>query len=348
MAWLRFIPIVLLAASVSAAEPVAEPGDPSAASQPAQRGPWPTKRMIDLGLSRLTREMGKRYGLDPNQAGVLQQQLNTRWPAFLVAQRSTLQPLVNEFVEVTITGDPPTAEQVARWARASEPVLKAARVEFEGTQAAVRKVLRPDQVKRWDEDHTHFYKDMGSVETELGQLSRGRFDPTSWRPLWRKPSAESRLPTQPAVASGSSSPGEGAAMPSAPGAGRAAGPIRLGSDDATRAARPEALRQAAPALDAWESYVKQFIERHKLDPGQTSSALAILKDMKHQASRYRLTHRDEILRLERAVVEADPEARTTIQRQLNELLAPINQLFDELRSRLDALLTESQRKAAAQ
>ncbi|MEE8384779.1 MAG: hypothetical protein V3S01_02550, partial [Dehalococcoidia bacterium] len=89
--------------------------------------------------------------------------------------------------------------------------------------------------------------------------------------------------------------------------------------------------------DEWELHVQQFTERHELTPTQANAALSILKDLRIRAVQIEQFNKDRIAAAEQIEDSAARRAR------LEELRAPIRQLFDELKKRLDGLLTASQR-----
>ncbi len=350
----RYIVAAVVAAilSANAIEAAESPGRP-ASTRPTTRGPWPTGRMIDVALRRAIRDAARRNNMDPKQTAVLERQVMTRWPRFLKKHRPVLQQLVNEYLEVIIIGKPPSPEQAARWAKAFRPILAVADEQIEGTHRAVRAVLRPEQVERWDRDHQGYRQGKSQLATQIDKLARGQFDPRQWRTPFPKPGPEDRMPVRPSTPSpgGQSDNGAARADGSARSTDRAAsgrrgatGPPRYGSKDLSGRTGVIGSGGVARPLDAWESYVKQYIKRHGLDAGQTNAAMAILKELKDRGKSYRLKYRAELKRLERAVAAADPAARPRFQAQLDQVRRPIDELFGELRSRLDGLLTESQRK----
>lgn len=92
--------------------------------------------------------------------------------------------------------------------------------------------------------------------------------------------------------------------------------------------------------DAWGDYVSNFIARYNLDAAQAASASAVLKDVKERAARLRITQKDP---REKARALSDFRKR---RRQLGALDEPIEALFSELKSRLDRIPTERQRRGA--
>lgn len=90
----------------------------------------------------------------------------------------------------------------------------------------------------------------------------------------------------------------------------------------------------------WEIYVRHFIAEHELTTAQQAAAMAILKDVRSRAGQIELSLREKIAAAEKL---ADPASRI---KRLGELHQPIEQLFTELKTRLDGLLTASQRAPA--
>ena len=84
----------------------------------------------------------------------------------------------------------------------------------------------------------------------------------------------------------------------------------------------------------WQRYVRGFIDLHDLDDAQRRVCTAILDDVVARAERYRFGKIEEINKLNRR------------QRADHPLLAPIRMMFEELKSRLNLIPTESQRKQA--
>lgn len=107
----------------------------------------------------------------------------------------------------------------------------------------------------------------------------------------------------------------------------------------------------------WEQYTREFIERYRLDPGQTQKALDILKDCKEQAGSYLRGKGAQIealdKRIESSKAEAGPDAkeRSKVLSELTEarakLIEPVDQIFEkQLKPRLEKLPTRAQRQAA--
>lgn len=104
---------------------------------------------------------------------------------------------------------------------------------------------------------------------------------------------------------------------------------------------PQDGAEAAPVAEhPWEKYVSEFAARHALTATQQASASAILRDVRSRASQIEVANAGKIA----ATAElSDAKLR---EAKLKELNAPIEKLFEELKIRLDGLLTAEQRAKA--
>lgn len=319
----------------------------------AIQGPWPTKPMIEAAVHRVVVEWAKHFKLDQDQAKVLEEQMAGRWPEFFKRNRPALQKVVNECLETVIIGEPPTPARVAKWAKALQPVIAEADKELGDTYKNVRKVLGPEQIKTWDTGYKNYRLGKTFALTELGKLARGQFNPKHWQNPLPKPKPDPLLKPPPSVVRQQSQ--VAAEVGKRGRSGRkgnrfrknrrqtqTAGPARFGQSSSATGSTIVGGRTPRK-LSAWESYVKQFIKKHDLDSDRANSAMAILKDIREQARSYEATHSKELKRLGQAVSAADSVVRPRLQAQLNELRAPVDDLFGELRARLENLLTESER-----
>jgi hypothetical protein len=99
---------------------------------------------------------------------------------------------------------------------------------------------------------------------------------------------------------------------------------------------PAAAVQGHP----WEQYVKRFIADRGLSGAQSNAALAILKDARFRAGQIEKASAD------RWTVARQIPDRAAREKRLAELNQPIDQVFEELKLRLDSLLTAAQRAKA--
>jgi len=87
----------------------------------------------------------------------------------------------------------------------------------------------------------------------------------------------------------------------------------------------------------WEVFANDFAARHHLTAAQQASARAIVKDLISRDAAYHAAHAGEFA----ALAKLEPAAERDARRK--QLEAPTDEMFNELKSRLDDLLTTEQR-----
>jgi hypothetical protein len=120
--------------------------------------------------------------------------------------------------------------------------------------------------------------------------------------------------------------------------------------------RPMTIRRNE---DAWEFFVRNYIQMYNFDEGQRQTAYSILRELREEAARYREAHKAEFARLDaedRALAASSPKddpeelKRATEQTRLRterrmELDRPISvDMFNQLRARLEQIPTADQRE----
>ena len=126
-----------------------------------------------------------------------------------------------------------------------------------------------------------------------------------------------------------------------------------GGADAVEPQQPKAWRLSSPLIVRnkvdveWDKYTADFIKRYKLDEGQRQVAGRILRDCKEQRTRYLRSRRAQIAKLEgRLSGQKLAKDRHELLIELERINSPIHEIFEEqLKPRLDKLLTRKQRKA---
>lgn len=116
--------------------------------------------------------------------------------------------------------------------------------------------------------------------------------------------------------------------------------------------RPEP-RPIRPELDRFQRYARRFIEDYKLDAGQTTQVMAIVTESRKRAEEYWYSRKADIEVTRQRVQELsrDPNARQQYQaasKQLSELNRPVDDLYEEMKARLDQIPGEAQRQARDQ
>ena len=101
--------------------------------------------------------------------------------------------------------------------------------------------------------------------------------------------------------------------------------------------------QGARPIDRWQAYVDQFILRYQLDENQAESARSILAEIRTRAQKHLATIADQLTTIDRQRKGATSDTRVALNEQRKKLQKPVEELFDELQRRLEALLTSAQR-----
>jgi hypothetical protein len=306
-----------LPAATGVAESPAEPAPPE--------GLWPSPKLLNLMLVRWAEETCADYELDDPQRAQVRGEVVAQWSGFLTENRSVLQPLANEFIEMRMTLEPPSKEQVQAWADRALPVFEKTRDQIRESHDEFRKVLRPMQRAKFEVDALQMSAGMAIAEQKLKEWKQGEFDKdVFWEPLPAERRARReerrRRRTEP-------DPTAVAESPKTP------------------------VDQIAAELDSWEKYVADFVQLFHLDEGQRTAALSCLSELRERAIAHRERRREEIARLEYRIqnnTATSDAPLDDLKKQLRELYGPIDDMFKELQTRLEQIPTADQRAAAVE
>jgi len=300
---------------------VARPAPPS--SQPSA-GFWPTDRLVEYFILRIAESVSEQYNLDEQQAAEFERMTLRRWKPFVRRIRPMAQPLLNRYLETKYALTPPSKQTIQQWAKQARPVLEAVRKELQEAQREFGKILKPEQKPKFERDVLKFSMAAQAIDQKLRQWEQGKFEEYEWwDPTWRV-RQERRRRREAARAAAR-------AHVQAPQERPGSGPVET------------VVEQIVP-LDKWERFVEQFIIRYRLDEGQRTTARSILKDLKERALAYRQRHADEFATIDRKLAGAEASERQELLDRRRELNGPIQDMFEELRDRLDGLLTSAQRQ----
>ncbi len=300
---------------------------------------WNVQQMID----RATSQVVKRYSLTPEQEEFTRNLMATRVNAFLDRHEQEIRDIFAEAIKYQIAGTPPPPERVKEWTAQITPMFDEAKVSIVEGNHEFREILSDDQKKVHDIDLKIMENNFKDAEQRLGRWREGDFDaardfadPTR-QPQSRRTAGTRPQPVTPPAANGQAQAAEPAptatAAPVAPPPGRVLGPTAGNVDRTT---------------DFWEMYVQKFIANYQLDQNQSNLAMQILAETRKRAGEYLASRRDEYQRLQTQLAAAgsDAKAAADVQKQITELNKPVQEdLFNEMKQRLDRIPTESQRKA---
>jgi hypothetical protein len=306
-------------------EPVAGTPRDAGAAPATPEGLWPSERLTELAITRWADELSRTYELDDAQRAKVREAAVKRWSTFLRDNRAALQPILNEFIEMRMELEPPAKERVQAWAERASPVFEQVREELNKGTAEFREVLIPVQQAKFDLQALQFGVGMQLAEHKLKQWKQGQFDVNEfWEPTGdrsrrrREEHGGQRMPKQ-------------------------------GEERGVTVPAPRETDQIALELDSWDEYVEVFVRLYKLDDGQRTAVLSVLSELKLRAIAHRDRHREEIAELERRIAGfsgADQEL-TDLKKKLMELYGPVDEMFKELKHRIEQVPTTEQRAAVA-
>ena len=320
---------LVAAAGAWAQDAKEEPGAP-AATAPAEtpEGIWPSQKLIKLMLTRWTHEAADKYGLDEQQRARAEEAVVERWTRFLYENRKDVQPLVNEFLEMRMDLTPPSKEKVEDFARRAKPHFDDVAKELDEGTTEFREILRPNQRIKFEIDAAQMKIGVGLATQKFDQWQKGEFDPEDfWEPVGQDP--ETRRERRRKSREERERQRELAAQK------------QKELEDASR-------DQIEIEMDSWQRYAAAFIRNYRLDAGQKDTVLSCLTELRDRAITHRDRNRDEIIRLEERIASStgDEGELSEIKRQLDRLYGPIDEMFRELKARIEQVPTSDQRAVA--
>jgi len=290
--------------------------------EPPLEGIWPTPKLLNLMLRRWLEESCEQYDLSEDQRSGLREDFVEEWTEFFSENRSSLQPLVNEFIEMRVGLEPPGREIVQSWAERMSPVFEKGRDQIRKSQSQFREVMQPMQRIRFEAEALQMNAALSFAELKLKQWQEGEFDDDDF---W------------------DGKPGDNSQRDQ-----RRRKRREQEREIAAQADSSPPADQISLEMDAWRQYVEQSVESFRLDEGQRTTALSCLKELQERALAHRDRRREDISRLEEKIREApeSDEELADVKRQLTELYGPVDEMFRELKARIESLPTSEQRAAA--
>ena len=304
--------------------------DTAPAPAAEMQGLWPTNRLIELMLRRWADEVKHEYDLDEEQAVSVEKRLVERWGGFLEHNRSTIQPLANEFIELRMDLTPPDKERVMAWAERVLPVLDLFRDQINEGANEFREILTPIQKAKFENDIMKLGAGIQIAKAKVKTWTKGDFDE---RDFWEPTRSERRKRRAEREKE------------------------RAERDAAAESAESRPADQIGDEVRTWRAYVEEFVATYDLDDGQKGAARSILTELSDRALAHRDRNRREIDKLERKIAAHAERADVPytgssdgatslapLEAQLVKLYGPIDRMFEELETRLDAIPTQAQRQ----
>jgi len=268
--------------------------------------PWDIMGRFDA----MTSCIKERYDLTPDQVARLQGALFRETGGLLMKHSRLIMDQAAEMLETRAAGRPFTPEQVARWTKDGEPLTRESRESADRLRAEFEPLLRPDQKEVWSRDWDAFDERWRVVNGMRAEWVEGKWSPADWG-LEDDPIQRGLMPGGPGAAS---------ALTHEPGLGEA------------RAVPVPQASWVAYDPSTWKAFVRDMQRTYKLDLGQMDAAWSIHAELVERASVYIETRKTQLQNIPAS------------ERSTHEMFEPVRSIFEELRERLDAMLTDRQRE----
>jgi hypothetical protein len=287
---------------------------PETVDEPKPEARWEGYRISDGLIQALSRriafEMSGELGLDHDQEKDLGQILKSEWTPFLNKHQERLGPMVERWIQAFVDPTPPDPKEVVQWAKTALDMQDLFLEQMEQSDAMVEKILRPDQLDRFHRHQTEIRAGFGMAKVALRNFEQGKYPSQFWDHQQER--RERRLARRQKRRQREA----------------------LGSSRETR--------DTTSLMSEWDEYVLEFVMRFGLDAAQKSSAYGVLADVKERAKIYINTNGEAIDKAVERMSQREPEEPGDRESRI-ALLKPFEDLFEELKSRLETIPTEAQR-----
>lgn len=323
-------------------------------------------------LDRTTALLSERYALNPKQEQKLRSLIVRESNEMFRNNMNNIMQYSVEAIQTRAAGEPFTKDQVQRWAALAKPVIQDAQTRLRKASGEFMQDLTPEQRMLVQRDLSVTTRRQSEVLRMADEWARGKWEPSDWG-LQDDPIQMAGQPVArgadapPANASGSGAPAKQAATPAkrstTPANARAAADRRTTAAQAKastnpgnsndrrdsvrrRTARTRAEKPQPP--DAWEKYVQDFINKYKLNDDQEATAWRIHRSQKLRADQVTRRYDTQIENLKTRFANDADRLKQAVEKQEQAKTKLLNQLFDQLKERLDVLPTRDQREAAGE
>ncbi len=288
---------------------------PQATAAQDRPGSMLSDGMVKALLKRSAYELARKLKMDDEQTRQLSQRANEVWMPFFAKHRTEVAPVVDRMLQAQWDPDLPSAEEAQDWARKALNVHELLVEQMAKSNQEIAKLLTPEQLDKFRRLAAQFDGGLKWFKGELEKMERGELRETAW--AGRRLSRQERR--------------------------RRYDRQREQKQSDQILSSPEVL---AVTVGAWDAYVTQFVAQFNLDDAQKLAAGSVLGDVKARAEQYSKVHADELQAATNEMAQATKEQRKSIIDDQAELMQPLNELFAELKSRLEQIPTEAQRSKA--
>ncbi|MCH8881072.1 MAG: hypothetical protein IID34_14480 [Planctomycetes bacterium] len=295
-------------------------------------------------LNKMKQMLGDRYLLTEEQENRFGQTIMREAVGVFMRHSDRIMEYSMDAINTRAAGEAFTPEQIAKWVKLSEPVVRdaAARMEVGVRQMMVD--LEPEQRELMQRDLDAAKRRISRVQELSKDWAKGKWDPADWgmeddpiQVAGERAAAEAK---EAAIA-------DKAAAQADERAERDIAESRRDSDRAQRQYEEQVIVETDADDDAWAAYVKSFIRKYRLNEAQQNRAWAIYRDVKGYGDKLRTRAEKKTAGLKAERAKADASRRSSIDRRIQEAAEPLRRVFDQMKRRLDRLPTRAQRRDAA-
>jgi hypothetical protein len=268
---------------------------------------WNAEQLMDQACEGIAR----RYDLTEEQKTYTRKLMAHYVKLFLDQHQDEVRGLVADAIRLAAPGGSRDPKDFQRWAERSEPLWNEVKQLILKGNERWRKCLDDRQREIHDRDLASMNGNFEAFDKKFARWRSGGYDPEIDRYIFR---AE---PAAPPVRGRNATVGEGA--------------------------------WSVTNESYWDLYVRNFIKKYQLDPAQTETTYSILKECKDRAMQYSEARRQEIKSAEDKLRElrqggGSPGEIADTEAEYRRLTAPLDQLFNEMKDRLEKIPTTSQRE----
>lgn len=273
--------------------------------------PWQFQQRME----KLTGMVGDRYQLDAAQRARFESTLYRETFGMFFRHADLIVSQTREIVSARVMKRAFTPVDIARWTRESEHLLSDALSTIDRIGESMQRDMTDAQREIMRKDNESFRRRMEFVMEQRRSWANGEWTPGDWGlehdPIQtggkpERSQRDARLPPIPAT--------------------RIADIGRI-PDPMSKPAKP-----ARPENEStWARFVRLFVAKHGLDAGQRTAIYSILAELESRAGQYRQGHHEQLT------------AIPTADRATSGAYAPIRDMFEELKARAEALMTNTQR-----
>lgn len=279
--------------------------------------PWNTQERQQVFMDGLQ----SRYTLTQDQRTTLQNDIQREAMTVAMKHFKTTLPVAVEIIQTRAKQQPFTAEQVQRWSRALRPLMDESIGSVDRVVGQLEKTMTEEQRAKLRADVDALRKRHQDVSKLMEKWQAGQWTPLDWG-LQNDPVHAT------AVAQALAAEAEKT---------RLVEEARRRTEEEGRVARDEST---------WEAYVKRFCDQYQCTDAQRTQADAILKSSRKEALDYLSARSKDIegLRSQLAGNGKPAEEQQRLNAELERLQAPVQEVFNRMKSRLEAqVLTTEQR-----